>query len=542
MGLTTVGLFAERRSHDAAMTRNLEIFNTAVKQVELNYVDTINPDKSIKAAIEAFLMSTDPYTEYYTVDEQEVLQKMTTGEYGGIGSYIMQRNGGSYINQPIEGSPSALAGLKPGDHIIRVDSVETAKMGSDKVTKLLKGVPGTKVRVTVNRPYVADSILTFEITRGKVREPSVPYSSVIGNTGFIRIASFTTSTPDEIKTILEGFKANPAVKNIIIDLRGNGGGVVESAVELLGNFLPKGTEVVRNVGREPSNSKTYKTQRSPIFPDIPLAVLIDGGTASASEITAGALQDLDRAVLLGSRSFGKGLVQAPMQLPYGNMMKVTIAKYYLPSGRLIQAIDYSHRNPDGSVARVPDSLTNVFKTANGREVRDGGGLRPDTTISWGEPTRLVYNIVTDHWAFDFANRYAAQHPQIGEAKDFVITDSIYADFKRSIDPKRFKYDHVCEELMKQLRTAAQTEGYMNDETKAKLDELQKLLTHNLDHDLDTHRKAIEEYLGPEILSRYYYDRGKAEYESRDDDAIKAAIAIMSDPVKYNKILNRTKKR
>ncbi len=536
LGLT----LSAQKSHDASLARNLNNFNSIVKQVELHYVDTINTDQSFKAAIEAFLASTDPYTEYYSADDQEKLQKMTTGEYGGIGSYIMQRNGSSFISQPMEGSPAAKGGLRPGDHIIRVDTTDVEKKESDFVTRLLKGVPGTKVRVTVKRPYVADSIQTFEIMRAKVQEPSMGYDTIINGIGYLRLTSFIDKTPAEVRRVLEKFKEDNGLKGIVIDLRGNGGGLVESAVDLVGCFVPKGTEVVHTIGRDPLQEKIYKTTRKPVFPEIPLAVLIDGGSASASEIVAGSLQDLDRAVLIGSRSFGKGLVQTPVQLPYGGLLKVTVAKYYLPSGRLIQAVDYSHRNADGTVARVPDSLTNVYRTANGREVRDGGGLRPDTTVDWGKINRLVYNIVADNWAFDFATKFTAANPTICQPKDFEITDEIYGDFKKFIDPEKFKYDKVCEELVKQLRTAAETEGYMNDETKAQLDRITELLTHNLDHDLDTHRDEIAEYLGSEIVGRYY-DKGKMAFELKNDKALKLAEEILKDSNLYNKELGIKRK-
>ncbi len=537
LGLT----LSAQKSHDASLARNLNNFNSIVKQVELHYVDTINTDQSFKAAIEAFLASTDPYTEYYSADDQEKLQKMTTGEYGGIGSYIMQRNGSSFISQPMEGSPAAKGGLRPGDHIIRVDTTDVEKKESDFVTRLLKGVPGTKVRVTVKRPYVADSIQTFEIMRAKVQEPSMGYDTIINGIGYLRLTSFIDKTPAEVRRVLEKFKEDNGLKGIVIDLRGNGGGLVESAVDLVGCFVPKGTEVVHTIGRDPLQEKIYKTTRKPVFPEIPLAVLVDGGSASASEIVAGSLQDLDRAVLIGSRSFGKGLVQTPVQLPYGGLLKVTVAKYYLPSGRLIQAVDYSHRNADGTVARVPDSLTNVYRTANGREVRDGGGLRPDTTVDWGKINRLVYNIVADNWAFDFATKFTAANPTICQPKDFEITDEIYGDFKKFIDPEKFKYDKVCEELVKQLRTAAETEGYMNDETKAQLDRITELLTHNLDHDLDTHRDEIAEYLGSEIVGRYYYDKGKMAFELKNDKALKLAEEILKDSNLYNKELGIKRK-
>ncbi|MBD5386699.1 S41 family peptidase [bacterium] len=533
-----VGSFAgeARQSHEAALSRNLNTFNAIVKELDMNYVDSLKPDESMRKAINALLTTIDPYTEYYNTDDQEQLQHLTTGEFGGIGSYIMQRDGKSYISAPMEGSPAARAGLKAGDHIIRIDTTDVSAMGSNEVTKLLRGQAGTTVNVTVDRPYVADSIVKVSIERAKIQEQSVPYSAVKGNTGYIRITSFIDKTPQEVRSVLEGFKENPEVKNIVLDLRGNGGGLVESAVEVVSNFVPKGTEVFRMRYKDPSQEKIYKTTRNPLFPDIPMAVLIDGATASASEITAGALQDLDRAVLVGSRSFGKGLVQSTRPLPYSGVLKITVAKYYIPSGRLVQALDWSHRNPDGSAARVPDSLTNVYHTSNGREVRDGGGLRPDSTVNWGNVNRLVYNAVADNWVFDFATKYAAEHPQLVAPEEFEISDELYADFKKSIDPEKFKYDKVCEEMMKTLRETAEAEGYMTDETKAQIDTLSRLLTHNLDHDLDTHRKEIEEYLGSEIASRYYYDCGKIGYELNRDKGFDKAVEILNDKSLYNRIL------
>jgi len=274
------------------------------------------------------------------------------------------------------------------------------------------------------------------------------------------------------------------------------------------------------------------------MPDIPLAVLIDGGSASSSEITAGSLQDLDRAVLIGSRSFGKGLVQGTRPLPYDGFLKVTTGKYYIPSGRLIQALDYSHRNPDGSVARVPDSLTNVYRTAAGREVRDGGGLTPDITVDWGKMSRLLFNIARDNWAFDFATRFAAENPSIPAPEEFEITDGIYADFKASIDPKRFKYDKVGEDLIKQLNETLDAEGYMNDSVRSQLDGLSRLLIHDLDSDLDIKRKDIAEYLGDEIASRYYYERGRAAQQLKGDTAMAEARRILLDPAEYRRILKK----
>ena len=535
------GVNAAKKSHDSAVARNLNVFNALVKELEMNYVDTIRTDESFSTAIRALLSTVDPYTEYYSSDDAENLAKMTTGEYGGIGSYILQRDSFVYISGPYEGSPAALAGLKAGDRIVRIDTADAKGMASDKVSKLLRGPAGTIVNLRLERPYAGpDSVIEVAGERRKIQTPSVPYSRLDPETGigYIRLTTFIDKSPKEVETALDSFRNDPRLKGVVLDLRGNGGGLVESAVDIVGFFVPKGTEILRMRGRDKSAEKVYKTSRKPIMPDIPLAVLIDGGSASSSEITAGSLQDLDRAVLIGSRSFGKGLVQGTRPLPYDGFLKVTTGKYYIPSGRLIQALDYSHRNPDGSVARVPDSLTNVYRTAAGREVRDGGGLTPDITVDWGKMSRLLFNIARDNWAFDFATRFAAENPSIPAPEEFEITDGIYADFKASIDPKRFKYDKVGEDLIKQLNETLDAEGYMNDSVRSQLDGLSRLLIHDLDSDLDIKRKDIAEYLGEEIASRYYYERGRAAQQLKGDTAMAEARRILLDPAEYRRILKK----
>ena len=535
------GVNAAKKSHDSAVARNLNVFNALVKELEMNYVDTIRTDESFSTAIRALLSTVDPYTEYYSSDDAENLAKMTTGEYGGIGSYILQRDSFVYISGPYEGSPAALAGLKAGDRIVRIDTADAKGMASDKVSKLLRGPAGTIVNLRLERPYAGpDSVIEVAVERRKIQTPSVPYSRLDPETGigYIRLTTFIDKSPKEVETALDSFRNDPRLKGVVLDLRGNGGGLVESAVDIVGFFVPKGTEILRMRGRDKSAEKVYKTSRKPIMPDIPLAVLIDGGSASSSEITAGSLQDLDRAVLIGSRSFGKGLVQGTRPLPYDGFLKVTTGKYYIPSGRLIQALDYSHRNPDGSVARVPDSLTNVYRTAAGREVRDGGGLTPDITVDWGKMSRQLFNIARDNWAFDFATRFAAENPSIPAPEEFEITDGIYADFKASIDPKRFKYDKVGEDLIKQLNETLDAEGYMNDSVRSQLDGLSRLLIHDLDSDLDIKRKDIAEYLGEEIASRYYYERGRAAQQLKGDTAMAEARRILLDPAEYRRILKK----
>ncbi|MDE7096216.1 MAG: S41 family peptidase, partial [Muribaculaceae bacterium] len=405
VALTAISLGAgAKKSHDMALQRNLKTFNSMVKVLEENYVDSIRIDEAFKAASNAMLNTVDPYTEYYTADDRDALMKMTTGEYAGIGSYITEYDGYVCISQPMDGSPAAKAGLMPGDRILKVDTVSTKGAKSEKVSKLLKGTPGTDVYIEVLRPYVADSLKSFTVTREKVMERSVPYFGMVSpSTGFIRLNSYIMKSAEEISAALDSLKKNPGFSNLILDLRGNGGGLVESAIDILGNFLPKGTQVLRTSGN--GKERVYKTTRNPEFPDMPMAVLTDGGTASAAEITAGALQDLDRAVLIGNRSFGKGLVQTTFPLPHDALLKVTVSKYYIPSGRLIQALDYSRRNPDGSVARTPDSLTNVYYTSRGREVRDGGGLQPDSVVKNNIYSDILYNLVTKNKIFDYANKY-----------------------------------------------------------------------------------------------------------------------------------------
>lgn len=537
--IVTAGIVSAQKSKDMSVARGLNTFSSIVKELEMNYVDTINSETAFKDAIDAMLQTVDPYTVYYPKEDREDISQMTIGEYAGIGALLLYKDGGTYVSEPFENSPAYKGGLRAGDRLLKVDTVDVSKFTVDKVSKLLRGRPDTQVRIRVQRPYVQDSILNFTVTRAKIRNSSVPYAGVLPDSiGYIRITQFIEDTGKDVRAALDSFHAEaPGLKGVIIDLRGNGGGLLEQAVDVASNFVPKGTEIVRTIGRDKDATKIYKTMRKPLYPDIPVAVLTDGGTASASEILAGAMQDLDRGVLVGTRSFGKGLVQTTRPLPYGGVLKVTVAKYYTPSGRLIQSLDYKHRNPDGSAARVPDSLTHAYKTLHGRTIRDGGGLQPDSTVNWKKVNRLVYNVVSDNWSWDFANKFKATHPTIPTADKFVITDSVYNEFKAFIDPKKFKYDSAMEEATEALRKVADEEGYINDETTAAFDSLKKLLTHNLDRDLDTHRKHIEEYLGGEIVSRYYFDRGRTQYGIRDDEGVDAARGILKDKALYKRILS-----
>ena len=530
------------RSNKAEIARNLDIFNAVYKELQTNYVDSIDSEKAVTTAIDAMLSTLDPDTTYYPASDQDQLTQMTSGEYGGIGALIQEVPGkGVIISEPYENTPSAKAGLKAGDLLMVIDNDTVLGWKSTKVTEKLKGEPGTHLKVTVKRPYVEDSILTFDITRNKIQLPAVPYYGVVKDRiGYIYLNQFTDKAAADVRNALIELKKDPRVEAIALDLRGNVGGLLEAAVQIVGYFVPKNTEVLRTRGKGILNEKVYKTTNKPIDTEIPLFVLIDGSSASSSEITAGALQDLDGAVLIGNRSFGKGLVQSTRPLPFDGVLKVTVAKYYIPSGRLIQAIDYSHRNPDGSVARIPDSLTNVFTTANGREVRDGGGITPDVEVKYGEVNRLTYNIISDNWAFDYATKFAAENPQIAPAEEFVVTDSMFADFKRFIDPSKFNYDKVCEQMVSNLRKAAETEGYMNDSVKVQLDLLEGLLKHDLNHDLDNNRKDIDGLIASEIMKRYYFEKGQVIQTLKDDPGIDSTIVVLDQPGRYKSILSPVK--
>ena len=526
------------------ITKNLEVFNALVKELQTYYVDTIDIEKSVTTAISAMLDDIDPYTEYISYKDQEDFKTVTSGEYAGIGSYIMERNGWVYFSEPQAGSPAHTAGIKAGDKIVMIDNDSTRGWESARVSKTLKGQAGTRVKVTVHRPYVADSVLTFELTRAKIIQPSVPYSGIVGDgIGYIELTSFTERSPEEVKTALTALKEeNPGLRGLIFDLRANGGGLLESACKIAGYFLPRGTEVLKTRGKGVLNERTYKTTERPIDTEIPIVILIDGGTASASEIVSGALQDVDRAVIMGARSFGKGLVQSSRELPYDGLLKVTVAKYYIPSGRLIQAIDYSHRNPDGSVSRIPDSLTNVFYTAGGREVRDGGGITPDVALEYPEVSHLAYSVVRDNWVFDYATRYAAEHSTIVPADKFVVDDTLWADFKASIDPARFKYDKVWDEMFESIRKVVEREGYMNDSVAAEFTRLEDMLRHDLNSDLDLNRKVIAPYLSGEIVQRYYDQRGRRADAVKYDMFIDSAVSLLNDAARYKAILAPVKKR
>lgn len=543
LAIITIGAkTSPTRSSKADIARNLQIFNAIYKELQTQYVDTIDADATMQTAIRAMLSTIDPYTEYYPADNQDEITSISSGQYAGIGSVIMKRDKNVIIHRPQWDTPSRRAGVRHGDVILAIDDWEvTPDADVSEVSKRLRGQAATHVKVDVRRPFAEDSLLTFDIVRGAIKVDPMPWYGMLDDSiGFIRLTTFNESSAEAVKNAVLDLKTNPGLKGIILDLRDNGGGLLESAVQIVGNFVDKGTEIVRTKYNDSTNVKIYRTPKKPIDTKIPLAVLINDGTASAAEIVSGSLQDLDRAVVIGQRSFGKGLVQHTRPMPYDGLFKVTVARYYIPSGRLIQAIDYSHRDENGRVTRIPDSLTTVFHTARGREVRDGGGITPDIKVNVPDGNRLLYNIVNDFWSFDFANRYASQHDSasVGSAKDFVVGDTIFEEFKRYIDPDKFKYDRLCESGIKYLREAAKSEGYMNDSVEAEFNRLEAMLKHDLNHDLDHNREAIIEILDSEISDRYFSEADLTRRSvSRGDADVDSARAVLSDQARYKSILN-----
>lgn len=528
---------AAREPNKDATSNNMYLFNEIFKEVQAGYVDSLDADALTRRAIDAMLSGIDPYTEYYPAEEVEDLTTISSGTYGGIGSYISTRDGCVYISQPTWGSPSREAGLRHGDVILEING-EAVEAGTpvDRVSRRLRGQAGSTVKVKVSRPWIgADSVLTFDLVRRNIEVDPLPYYGVdSAGVGYIRLTTFNNKSAGAVRDAVNAMKRDGRLRGIVLDLRGNGGGLLESAVQIVGLFVPKGTEVVRTRGAEASSEKIYKTTRKPIDTETPLAVMIDESTASSSEIVAGALQDLDRAVIVGSRSYGKGLVQTSRPLFNNGMVKITVARYFIPSGRLIQAIDYRHRDSEGTPTRVPDSLTKIWYTAGGRPVRDGGGITPDVAVADTTMNRLLYNVISDLWAYDYANRFRARHDSI--APDWAVDDSVFADFKAFIDPARFKYDRMSEMGIDYLRDAARVEGYLNDSVEAQIDRLAAMMRHDLQRDLDFNRGELVKIIDGEIGERYFDDGTLVRRSLRYDLEADTARAVVLDPARYRAIL------
>lgn len=537
--LIAVAFFGFKKGDDRnfQIAKNLDIFNAIVKELDMFYVDTIDPNKTIREGIDNMLYSLDPYTVYYPENDQDELEMMVKGSYGGIGSLIRYNPKLQYtvIAEPYEGMPAAESGLKAGDILLEIDGKDL-KNNSD-VSTLLRGQVGTSFKLKVQRPGMKEP-LEFTIVRRSIQMPTIPYYGIMeGQVGYINLSSFSGTPSKDFKNAFLDLKKQGAT-SLVIDLRNNGGGLLDQAVEIVNFFVPRGKTIVTTKGKIKQASNTYKTLREPLDTDIPIAVLVNSGTASSSEILSGSLQDLDRAVIVGNRTYGKGLVQVPRSLPYGGNLKITTSKYYIPSGRCVQAIDYAHRNEDGSVARIPDSLTTVFHTAAGREVRDGGGVSPDIEVKQERLPNILYYLVRDNLIFDYATDYCLKHPVIASAEKFELTDADYTDFKNKVKGADFKYDQQSEKILKTLKEAAEFEGYMkeaSDEFKA----LENKLSHNLDRDLDYFSKDIKEMISEEIIKRYYYQRGAIIQQLKGDNELDEAVKILTNPERYQQILSVT---
>lgn len=523
------------------VSKNLDIFNALVKEVEMFYVDSVDVEKIMRRGINAMLGSLDPYTEYYPEQEMDKLKMMITGEYGGIGSYIRGRQeGGVYIVEPFEGMPAALAGLKAGDRILAIDTVDVTNKTSDEVSNLLKGVPNTKMVLKIQRPNEKKP-REVELIRKQILVDQVTYYGVRGDgVGYIYLKGFTDKSAQEVKNAFEDLKKNHQIKSLILDLRNNGGGLLESATQIVSMFVPKGKEVVSTKGKISQWDRTYRTANEPLDTVMPMAVLINGNSASAAEIVSGSLQDMDRAVLVGSRSFGKGLVQSTRELPYNGSVKITMSKYYIPSGRCIQQMDYTHRKADGSIDAIPDSLTSVFYTSKGRPVRDGGGVRPEFEIEEEEMPTMMYYLVTDFILVDFVTDWAQKHKTIPSVDEFTVSDEDFEAFKNYAKEKDFTCDRQSEKLLKNLKEVAKFEGYTERDSTI-FNELEARLTPDLDRDFDLYKDQVKKLLASEIVKRYYYQKGELLESLKGDEVLEKALEVLGDPELYNKTLSTPEK-
>ncbi len=534
-----------QKNHNFEVSKNLEIFNNLFKQLDLYYVDTLDADKLVKTATGSMLNTLDPYTEYYPDDERDDLKQMLTGKYAGIGSLIhySKNEDRCIISEPFENMPAAEGGLKAGDVILSIAGKEFGPKGSqntneftESVSNALRGEPGTSFIVKIQRPG-EDKPREIKLTRRAIKTPPISYYGMIAeNTGYIYLSSFPEGAATDVRRAVIDLKQKGA-KQLVLDLRNNGGGSMQEAIDLVNLFIGKGKTVVELKGKIKSANETYKTQREALDPDIPLAVLVNGNTASSSEITAGTLQDYDRAVVIGTRTYGKGLVQQTRPLPYDGVLKLTTSRYYIPSGRCIQAIDYSHRAANGAVNRIPDSLTNVFHTAAGRPVRDGGGIMPDSVVKVDSVANIVLylnpGMITSDVLFNFVTEYTHRYATIDPPEKFDISDEEYENFKRYAKEHNFTYDRQSVKLLDNLKKVAKFEGYdVAEDIKA----LEAKLTHNEDYDFEHWKPEIKKLLNNEIMLRYYYRRGLIRNSLNNDKTLDTALAVLNNPQEYRKML------
>lgn len=518
------------------IAKNLDIFATLFKEVNTFYVDEVNPNQLMETGIEAMLASLDPYTNYIPEDDIEDFRTMTTGQYGGIGALIGQRNGRNLVLMPYEGFAAHDSGLQIGDEIIKIDGINVKDKPSDDVSKLLKGQANTDLTLTLKR-YGEEEAFDLNLKRENITIGNVPYKGIVSDgVGYIKLTDFTSGASKEVKDALISLKEEGAEK-IILDLRDNPGGLLNEAVNISNLFIPKGAEVVSTKGKMTDWNKTYKALNSPVDTEIPVAVLISSRSASAAEIVAGVIQDYDRGVLVGQKTFGKGLVQATRPLTYNSQLKVTTAKYYTPSGRCIQAINYSLRNEDGSVGKVPDSLKIAFETKNGRLVYDGGGIDPDFVVEDMNYAPIAISLIQKGLIFDYANRYKFNNPTIPSARDFNVSDQEYNNFVTWLADKEYDYTTKVEKTIEELIENARHEKYYDD-INSQIQSLKTKVAHNKESDLQKFKTEIKHLLEEEIVSRYYLQPGIIQASFDHDPDVQEAIKVLADQGKYQNVLSR----
>ena len=528
--------FSKAQSNSFETLKSLEIMDQIYEHLELYFVDETKNGQLAKTGIDAMLKELDPYTVYYHESNIEDYRLMTTGQYGGIGALIRQIGDFSYISEPYEGKPAQKVGLKAGDKILSIDGKTMEKKTTEEVSDALKGPKGTSFELVIER--AGEGKKNFQITRDEIKLPDVPYFGMLReNVGYIKLNSFTPTAASDVKSAIEKLQAQ-GMKELVLDLRGNGGGLLIEAVKIVNFFVPKNQLVVTTKGRVQEENRTYKTLEEPFAPNMPLVVLIDGGSASASEIVAGSLQDLDRAVIMGEISFGKGLVQRTYDLKYGSKIKITIAKYYTPSGRCVQRLEYYDKENGQKPKEVADSLLKTFYTKNGRPVIDGRGIEPDLEVELPDLSRLSAMLLVKHHIFNFATQYTQQHPEIQAPTLFKLSSQDYADFKKFVlAQENFEYTTASEEALKKMKTTAEKEGYYQD-IAADYEQMLIKVTPSKERDLDKFEQEIRELLEEEIMTRYYYQEGRAKHSLQTDPVVLKGIEILQAPSQYNTILKK----
>jgi carboxyl-terminal processing protease len=534
----TLFSFVNKNDKLFAIAKNLDIFASLVRELDSYYVDEIDPDQLVAVGINAMLEELDPYTEFIPEEDSDDFRLLTTGEYGGVGALIGNRTGKNMVLMPYRGFPAQAGGLRIGDEFIMVDTVDVSNLQTSDISRLLKGPANTSVFVQVKR---GDDTLSVNLTRKKIVISNVPYYGKIDDqTGYIKLTDFTTNAAADVRKALIDLKSQ-GITRLVLDVRDNPGGILKEAVEIVNLFIPKGKEVVRTIGKLENVNAVYKTTKSPLDKDIPIVVLINERSASAAEIVAGALQDYDRAVLVGRKTFGKGLVQTTVPLSYNSQVKVTTAKYYIPSGRCIQAIDYSKRDENGNSSSVPDSLRNEFKTKNGRIVLDGAGIEPDRQVGTKSFAPITYSLVARNHVFEFGNEFFRKNEAIPSPREFNVDEALYNEFLAFLEGKEYDYTTYVEKTLDDLVKYAEKEPYFED-IQGTIEDLKKKVSHNKEQDLITFKAEIQEALREEIISRYYYQEGVVEASLKNDEGIISALEILGNQQQMDLILTASAKK